>query len=103
MGTMPDPTSGSPLRGRPPRDHHVAAAASSYAVRTMLLEPEYKAVFPAVALKDDSQAKDEWRTTAGGMMYAVGAGGTITGYGAGKRPRSATLVITKNDGGRIGS
>lgn len=26
-----------------------------------------------------------------------------TGYGSGKRPRSATIVITKNDGGRIGS
>jgi uncharacterized protein len=26
-----------------------------------------------------------------------------TGYGAGKRPRSATIVITKNDGGRIGT
>lgn len=25
------------------------------------------------------------------------------GYGAGKRPRSATIVITKNDGGRVGS
>ena len=25
------------------------------------------------------------------------------GYGAGKRPRSATILITKNDGGRIGS
>ncbi len=25
------------------------------------------------------------------------------GYGAGQRPRSATIVITKNDGGRIGS
>ncbi len=25
------------------------------------------------------------------------------GYGAGKRPRSATIVITKNDGGRIGT
>jgi len=25
------------------------------------------------------------------------------GYGAGKRPRSATIVITKLDGGRIGS
>ena len=25
------------------------------------------------------------------------------GYGGGKRPRSATIVITKNDGGRIGS
>ncbi|XLZ68053.1 PhoX family phosphatase [Massilia sp. SR12] len=26
-----------------------------------------------------------------------------TGYGAGKRPRSATIAITKNDGGRIGT
>lgn len=26
-----------------------------------------------------------------------------TGYGAGKRPRSATIVITKKDGGRIGT
>jgi secreted PhoX family phosphatase len=25
------------------------------------------------------------------------------GYGAGSRPRSATIVITKNDGGRVGS
>jgi uncharacterized protein len=25
------------------------------------------------------------------------------GYGSGKRPRSATIVITKNDGGRIGT
>ena len=25
------------------------------------------------------------------------------GYGAGKRPRSATIVITKIDGGRIGT
>ncbi|MGH8853270.1 MAG: PhoX family protein [Telluria sp.] len=25
------------------------------------------------------------------------------GYGAGKRPRSATIVITKNDGGRVGT
>jgi uncharacterized protein len=25
------------------------------------------------------------------------------GYGAGTRPRSATIVITKNGGGRIGS
>jgi predicted phage terminase large subunit-like protein len=70
------------------------ASASSYAVRTMLLEPEYKAIFPAVALKDDSQAKDEWRTTAGGMMYAVGAGGTITGYGAGKhRPGFGGCIL----------
>ncbi|MBB5508146.1 phage terminase large subunit [Paraburkholderia atlantica] len=60
------------------------AAASSWDVRSLVQEAEYKAIFPAVALREDSQAKDEWRTTAGGIMYAVGAGGTITGYGAGK-------------------
>ena len=25
------------------------------------------------------------------------------GYGAGQRPRSATVVITKDDGGRVGT
>ncbi len=60
------------------------AAASSFAVRGMVEEPEYQAIFPGVKLRHDSQAKDEWRTEAGGMLYAVGAGGTITGYGAGK-------------------
>ena len=60
------------------------AAASSWDVRGLIQEPEYQAIFPGVVLRNDSQAKDEWRTTAGGIMYAVGAGGTITGYGAGK-------------------
>jgi predicted phage terminase large subunit-like protein len=60
------------------------AAASSWDVRGLIQEAEYKAIFPTVGLREDSQAKDEWRTTAGGIMYAVGAGGTITGYGAGK-------------------
>ena len=60
------------------------ATASSYDVRNLLLEPEYRAIFPGVELREDSKAKDEWRTVQGGMMYAVGSGGTITGYGAGK-------------------
>lgn len=60
------------------------ASASSWDVRGLIQEPEYRVIFPTVVLRDDSQARDEWRTTAGGIMYAVGAGGTITGYGAGK-------------------
>lgn len=70
------------------------AAASSWDVRGLVQEPEYRATFPAVTLRDDSQAKDEWRTTAGGIMYAVGTGGTITGYGAGKhRPGFAGALL----------
>lgn len=60
------------------------AAASSWDVRGLIQEPIYRALFSDVSLREDSQAKDEWRTAAGGIMYAVGAGGTITGYGAGK-------------------
>lgn len=60
------------------------AAGGSWEVRGMVQDPAYREVFPAVDLRDDSQAKDEWRTTEGGIVYATGAGGTITGYGAGK-------------------
>lgn len=60
------------------------AAASSWDVRGMIQQPVYQAMYPGVVLRDDSKARDEWRTTAGGIVYAVGTAGTITGYGAGK-------------------
>ena len=61
------------------------ATNNSWQTRDIVQHEEYKQIFgDSVILKTDSQAKDEWRTQAGGCMYAVGAGGTITGYGAGK-------------------
>lgn len=60
------------------------AANNSGQIREMVRSAEYQEIFPGVQLRDDSQAKNEWRTTAGGVMYAVGSGGTITGFGAGK-------------------
>lgn len=60
------------------------AANNAYQIRAFIQHPVYQTIFPAVRLKDDSRAKDEWRTTQGGVVYAVGTGGTITGYGAGK-------------------
>lgn len=70
------------------------ASASSWDVRGMVQHPAYGEVFPSLALRDDSQAKDEWRTTDGGIVYAVGATGTITGYGAGKmRPGFGGAIL----------
>lgn len=60
------------------------ASNNSSQIREIVRSAEYQEIFPHVVLRDDSQAKDEWRTTDGGVMYAVGAGGTITGFGAGK-------------------
>lgn len=60
------------------------AAKTSWDCRETVSHPEYQKIFPGTKLRDDSSARDEWRTTAGGIVYAVGSGGTITGYGAGK-------------------
>lgn len=59
------------------------ATANTYAVRATMLNEVYQDLFPAVGLQGDSKAKDEFRTDAGGVVYATGADGTITGYGAG--------------------
>lgn len=60
------------------------ATANAYDVRAIMQHETYRQIFPWVGLQDDSKAKDEFRTTAGGIVYATGAYGTITGYGAGK-------------------
>ena len=60
------------------------AANNAAQTRNLVREPAYLSVFPDLALKDDSQAKDDWRTKAGGVCYSQGTGGTITGFGAGK-------------------
>jgi len=59
------------------------ATSNAYDVRAILQSEAYRAIFP-VDLQEDSKAKDEFRTTAGGIVYATGSDGTITGYGAGK-------------------
>lgn len=60
------------------------ASSNSWKTRDLSASEEYRGVFPEIQLRDDSQARDEWRTAAGGCVYAVGTGGSITGYGAGK-------------------
>ncbi|AIM40704.1 terminase large subunit [Idiomarinaceae phage 1N2-2] len=60
------------------------AAANTYAVRAMMQDDTYLKIFDHTALAGDSKAKDEFRTAQGGIVYATGADGTITGFGAGK-------------------
>lgn len=60
------------------------ATSNAYDVRAIMQHETYSAIFPWIGLQEDSKAKDEFRTTAGGIVYATGADGTITGYGAGK-------------------
>jgi predicted phage terminase large subunit-like protein len=60
-------------------------AVNNTAMARQLVESmEYRAVFPGVAIRSDSNSKGDWRTTTGGVVYAAGSEGTITGFGAGK-------------------
>lgn len=62
---------------------HLATQAA-WQAREIVSSEGYQEIFPNTLIRADSAAKHEWRTTEGGCVYAVGAGGTITGYGAGK-------------------
>ncbi len=58
------------------------AANNSAAVKALVEHEGFREIFPGCDLATDARA--HWTTTAGGVMYATGTGGTITGFGAGK-------------------
>lgn len=61
---------------------HSLAKKQTQTVRQIIDMPDFRRIFN-VHLSDDTSAKDNFETSIGGSVYAVGAGGTITGRGAG--------------------
>ena len=57
------------------------ARKNSRASRSLLIDRE-RWPFPDVNLDPEAQSVDEWYTTAKGSVKAVGAGGSLTGFGA---------------------
>ena len=53
-------------------------------IKHLMTMTQYKNLFN-IALSDDVRSKANFETTRGGSVYAAGAGGTITGRGAGVR------------------
>jgi predicted phage terminase large subunit-like protein len=70
------------------------AVGNASSAKQVVEDVHYRELFPEVQLRRDSKAKGDWRTTAGGVVYAQGAKGTITGFGAGKqRPGFGGAII----------
>ena len=74
--------------GRKPEREFISVSASADLatdfgrdVRNLINSQEYRQIF-TTALAEDSQAKNKWRTDAGGGYYAVGVGGQFMGRGA---------------------
>lgn len=75
--------------GNNPRHEVIACSYSaslamkfSRKVRAQLRSKQYRETFPDTALSKDTQAAEEWATTAGGGYVAAGVSGPITGKGA---------------------
>ncbi len=61
---------------------HSLAKKQTQTIKEIVRRIDYQEVF-GVKLKEDTQAKDNFETAQNGSVYAVGAGGTIVGRGAG--------------------
>jgi hypothetical protein len=75
------------LLGRNPGRQFISVSATAELasdfgrdVRNIIGSPEYRTLFDT-RLAEDSQAKGKWHTSAGGIYYAVGIGGSVLGRG----------------------
>lgn len=73
--------------GRQPHKQFLSVSATEglasdfgRSVRNTIGSPEYRAVFDTT-LAEDSQAKGKWHTSAGGIYYSLGIGGSVLGRG----------------------
>ena len=53
-------------------------------VRSIMMEPLYRELFPSSALASEKGSAKRWKTKAGGELYAVSTQGQVTGFGAGQ-------------------
>ncbi len=47
--------------------------------RDVVKSAKYQSAFPKIVIRDDQNTKGYWANTLGGMRYAVGIGGSVTG------------------------
>lgn len=73
------------------------AENNSWLTREMVSHPGYAEIFPEFRLNQDRNSRNDWRTDTGGVVYAAGAGGTITGYGGGKKREGFGGAIIVDD------
>jgi len=69
---------------------------SSFKVRECVQNDKYQSIFQ-VTLDNSSKAKDNFKTSQNGKVYATSTGGTLTGKGAGKLRKSWGGCIIADD------
>lgn len=60
------------------------AMVNSDAIREVLKSREFHQLWPDIAIRANADSKQAWDTVQGGRFYAQHAGGSVTGFGAGR-------------------
>lgn len=60
------------------------ALSNSDTVRTLIKSKDYQQLWPHVTIEVSRDSKKAWGTKQGGVFYATSAGGSVTGFGAGR-------------------
>lgn len=71
------------------------AETNARQIRELMQHEEYKLIFPSCKL--NNTLLSEFKTTAGGQVYSAGAGGSLTGYGAGRHRKEFAGFISIDD------
>lgn len=60
------------------------ALDNSESVKTILKSAEFAQLWPHITIKANKDSKKAWATNDSGVFYATAAGGSVTGFGAGR-------------------
>ena len=60
------------------------ALENSDAIRAVIKSFEFQQLWPEIRIKENRDAKEAWGTEQGGQFKATAAGGSVTGFGAGR-------------------
>lgn len=70
---------------------------NSATIRSIMMEPLYKVLFPNSQLEKEKGSSERWKTLAGGEFYAVSTQGQVTGFGAGQVDEVDESELTYDD------
>lgn len=60
------------------------ALDNSDTIKQIIKSAEFKQLWPDIGIRPNKDSKKAWETSSGGVFYATSAGGSVTGFGAGK-------------------
>lgn len=63
-------------------------------IRAILKSVEFRQLWPHIAIRYSKDSKKAWETEQGGRFYATAAGGSVTGFGAGRMDEVADGTFT---------